>query len=88
MDARNLGGDAGEGSAAGPARLGIPRFKLARRAAKPQENAMFLGFFCLRRKERILKQARKTRQAGQRAARQPFDEKPPVQPMLVHAALA
>jgi hypothetical protein len=49
---------------------------------------MFPGFFCLRREQRIMKQARKTRQACQRSASQPFDKQPPVQPVLVHAARA
>ena len=88
MDARNLGWDASERSATGTAGFGIPGFELTGRPAKPKQDTMFLGFFRLRREDWILKQARETRDAGQRTACQSLDKEPAMQPVLVHAARA
>ena len=42
VGAGDLGGDAFEGSAGGHAGFGVPGFKLARAAAEPEEDAVFL----------------------------------------------
>ena len=88
MNAGNLRRDTPKGSAAGPARLGIPRFELAGRSAQPEQDAMLLRLLCFRSENRILEQSRETRHGRQGAAGQPLEEKTAMQQVLVRAALA
>ena len=88
MDAGDLRGNAPKRSAGGPAGLGIPGLELARRAAQPEEDAVLLRFLRFLRENAIVKKPRETRDAGQGAAGQSFQEQPAMQPVLIGAAVA
>src|SRR5688572_9799728 len=87
MHARYLGGDGGKGPAAWAAGLRVPRLKLAGRAAKPQQDAMFLRLFRFGGEGGIFEKTREAGDGGYRSAGEPFQEKPTMEFVLVRAAL-
>src|SRR6185503_12075229 len=84
----NLRRDAAERPAAGPAWFRVPCFKLARRAAKPEQDAMLLRLLRRGGENWVFKQPGETHRAGQRAAGQALEKKPSMKLMLARRALA
>src|SRR5262249_22724995 len=85
VDARQLRGDAAEGTARRAARLGVPGLELAGRAAEPEKDAVLLLARRLRRKGRHGEETAEAENA-ERSLHRPFQEEPAMDLMLRTAA--
>src|SRR4030095_9092578 len=83
MHARNRSRDAAERPARWSTRFRIPRFKLTRRAAQPEQDDFLLRALRGLCEERIRKQAREARYRGGAGGGETFEKKAPMQPVVV-----
>src|SRR6188768_1760890 len=78
VDARELGGNAFEGSAVNAAGFGVPRFELAGGAAKPEQNTVLAALLCVLRESREGEEAAPTHHGERPGSRQALKEQAPM----------